>query len=360
MGGTVMAVSKYTAKDGKIKWYFSVRYTDWTGERKRKKQEGFKTQRDAKEAETKFLNSCRTDITITFENLVEAYLKDCRVHIASTTMQTKEHIINTKILPYFANLPLNAIDVSIVRKWQNELITHEQGYSPTYLKTINNNLSAIFNYAMKYYKLPSNPARLCGSMGKKQAENMDFWTLAEFQQFIQATENDITAKTIFNLFFFSGIREGELLALTLNDFDFDKSTVSINKSYAVVKGEAVIKEPKTPKSKREVSLPSPLMDMIKEYSSKLYDYTPTQRLFPTGKTSLHRDMKKYCELSGVRKIRIHDLRHSHASLLIEMGVSPLQISERLGHEDIQTTLNIYSHLYPNKQGELADKLAQFM
>ena len=88
-----MAVNKYTAKNGKIKWYYSVRYKDWTGEVIRKKQEGFKTQREAKEAEAKFLNSCRTDVTITFENLVEAYLKGCRVHIASTTMQTKEHII---------------------------------------------------------------------------------------------------------------------------------------------------------------------------------------------------------------------------------------------------------------------------
>ena len=355
-----MAVSKYTAKDGKVKWYFSVRYTDWTGERKRKKQEGFKTQREAKEAEANFLNSCRTDVTITFENLVTAYIEDCKVRLAPTTMETKAHIIKTKILPYFANLPLNTIDITTVRKWQNELITRENGYSQTYLKTVNNQLSAIFNFAMKYYKLPTNPARLCGSMGKKQADDMDFWTVAEFQQFIKATEDDITAKTIFNLFFYSGIREGELLALTLNDFNFENNSVFISKSYAVVRGEQIIKEPKTPKSKRPIALPLPIMEMIKEYASHLYGYTPDQRLFPTAKSSLHRDMLKYCTASGVRKIRIHDLRHSHASMLIEMGISPLQISERLGHEDVQTTLNIYSHLYPNKQEELAEKLAEFI
>lgn len=197
-------------------------------------------------------------------------------------------------------------------------------------------------------------------MGKKQAEGIDFWTVAEFQQFIKATEDDITAKTIFNLFFYSGMREGELLALTLNDFNFDNSTVSINKSFAVVRGKQIIKEPKTPKSKRVVTLPLPVMEMIKGYASHLYGYTPEQRLFPTVKSTLNRTMQKYCEASGVRKIRIHDLRHSHASLLIEMGISPLQISERLGHEDIQTTLNIYSHLYPNKQEELAEKLAGFI
>ncbi len=355
-----MAVNKYTATDGKTKWYYSVRYTDWTGEPKRKKKEGFKTQREAKEAETKFLNSCRTDVTITFENLVTHYLDDCKARLAPTTMANKIHLISTKLLPYFGNLPLNAIDIATVRKWQNELIVDESEYSQTYLKTINNQLSAIFNFAVKYYKLPQNPARLCGSMGKKKAESMDFWTVAEFQQFIEATKDDITAKAIFSLFFFSGMREGELLALTLNDFDFEKNAVSINKSFAVVDKKVIIKEPKTPKSKRVVTLPAPLMDTIQEYASKLYGYEAEQRLFPTVKSSLHRMMQKYCTASGVRKIRIHDLRHSHASLLIELGVSPLLISERLGHEDIETTLGTYSHLYPNKQGELAEKLAEFM
>ena len=355
-----MAVSKYTAKNGKVKWYFSVRYTDWTGECKRKKQEGFKTQREAKEAEANFLNSCRTDVTITFENLVTAYIEDCKVRLASTTMATKEHIIITKILPYFSDLPLNAIDIATIRKWQNELLTHEKEYSQTYLKTVNNQLSAIFNFATKYYKLPTNPARLCGSMEKKKAEDMDFWTVAEFQQFIKATENDITAKTIFNLFFYSGIREGELLALTLNDFNSENNSVFINKSYAMVNSQPIIKEPKTPKSKRLVTLPTRIMEMVKEYAEQLCGYTPDQRLFPTAKSSLYKYMVRYSKASGVRKIRIHDLRHSHAGLLIEMGISPLQISERLGHEDVQTTLNTYSHLYPQKQEELAERLSDFI
>ena len=92
----------------------------------------------------------------------------------------------------------------------------------------------------------------------------------------------------------------------------------------------------------------------------IYGYKPNERLFPTTKSSLYRAMKKYSELAGVKKIRIHDLRHSHASLLIEKGVPPLAISERLGHEDIQTTLNTYSHLYPNKQNEIADMLSSLM
>lgn len=235
-----------------------------------------------------------------------------------------------------------------------------KSYSQTYLRQIHNQLSTIFNFGIRYYGLTRNPAQLCGSMGKQNAEKFDFWTYDEFQQFIQTTKSDISAWTIFNLFFYSGMRVGELLALTLNDFDFEKNIVSINKSVAVVKGEQTVKKPKTEKSMRTIALPSPIMDMIKTYADRRYDYNPADKLFLSSKTSLHRDMKKYCEISGVRKIKIHELRHSHASHLIELGVSPLTISERLGHEDIKTTLNTYSHLYPNKQNEVAEMLTDFV
>lgn len=360
-----MAVQKYTAKNGKQLWRFSVWYTDWTGERKRKKQEGFKTQREAKEAEEHFLDSNQTGASITFENLVKAYLENRSVRIEQTTLATKGHMIKTKLLPYFGKLPVNAIDTATVMKWQTELMNYRnpktgQPYSQTYLRQIHNQLSTIFNFAVKYYGLIKNPAQLCGSMGKQNAEKFDFWTYDEFKKFIQSAKEDITAYTIFNLFFYSGMREGELLALTLNDLDFEKNTVSISKSLAVVNGEAVSKCTKTPKSNRVIALPVPVMDMVKAYASGLYKYKPASRLFQASKTSLHRDMRKYCEASGIRKIKVHELRHSHASHLIELGVSPLTISERLGHEDIKTTLNTYSHLYPNKQSEIAEILTEYV
>ena len=360
-----MAVQKYTAKNGKQLWYFSVRYTDWTGEKKRKKQEGFKTQREAKEAEAKFLNSKKTDIDITFANLVEVYNENRAARIEKTTMATKEHMIKTKLLPYFGKLPLSAIDTATVMKWQTELINYRnpqngKPYSQTYLRQIHNQLSTIFNFAIRYYGLARNPAQLCGSMGKQNADKFDFWTYDEFQTFIEATKEDISAHTIFSLFFYSGMRLGELLALTLEDFDFEKNTVSITKSLAVIEGEAVAKCTKTPKSNRVIALPQPIMDMVKEYANQLYGYNPKKRLFEEGKTSIHRDMKKYCEISGIRKIRVHEIRHSHASHLIELGVAPLTISERLGHEDIKTTLNTYSHLYPNKQSEVAEMLTEYV
>ncbi len=196
-------------------------------------------------------------------------------------------------------------------------------------------------------------------MGKKNADCMLFWTVDEFKRFIAVVSDKIVSTAIFNLLFWSGMRSGEMLALTLNDFDFDANTVSINKNYARLNNEALILEPKTPKSKRKVTLSPFVCDLIKSYAKKLVAYEPNERLFTVTKHYLKHEMDRGCKKSGVKVIRIHDLRHSHASLLIEMGFSPLLISERLGHEDIKTTLQTYSHLYPNKQGEVAERLQSF-
>lgn len=91
------------------------------------------------------------------------------MHLKPTTLANKEHLITTKLLPYFGDMRICDIDIATIRKWQNELISHENGYAPTYSKTVHNQLSAIFNFAVKYYKLPSNPASACGSMGKKKS-----------------------------------------------------------------------------------------------------------------------------------------------------------------------------------------------
>ena len=338
-------------------WTVKVRYTDWTGTAKQKKKEGFKTKKEAQSFELDFLNSCKTDINITFENLVIDYMDDCKTRLKPTTFANKEVLIRTKILPYFAKMSLNTIEVSTVRKWQNELIKDSRNYAPTYLKTVHNQLSAILNYAVKYYSLPFNPAARCGSMGKKNAESMQIWTKDQFDEFIKALSNKPASKLIFTLLFYSGMRSGELLALTLNDFDFEKGTVNINKNYARLNGADLIQEPKTPKSRRIVTIPPQILNMVKEYVQNLYEYEANERLFTITKFFLKHEMPEGCKESGVNRIRIHDLRHSHASLLIELGFSPLLISERLGHENIETTLNTYSHLYPNKHGEVSAKLS---
>lgn len=344
--------------DTRNTWYASFYYTDWMGNKKRKKKEGFKTKKEAQDFEREFLNKAHASVDMAFGSLVELYMEDSQSRLKPTTLENKKYLIDLKVLPFFKDMPLNTINATTVRKWQNELISHENNYSQTYLKTINNQLSAIFNFAVKYYKLPSNPVRTCGSMGKKNADSMKFWTTEEFNKFIAAVEDKLLSKVVYEVMFWTGIRSGELLALTLNDFDLEAQTVSINKNYARMGSQDLILEPKTPKSKRVITIPRFLVDMVKDYASKLLEYEPDERLFQVTKSYLHSEMTRGSKKAKVKRIRVHDLRHSHASLLIEMGFSPLLISERLGHENIETTLQTYSHLYPNKHTEVADKLQQ--
>lgn len=338
-------------------WFAKFNYIDWTGAVKQKLKRGFKTQRDAKAFERGFLEKSQASSEMKFGTLVDLYMEDCKTRLKPTTYENKCFVIYTKVLPFFKDMQINMIEPATIRRWQNELLSDEKGYSQTYLKTVNNQVSAIFNYAMKYYKLPNNPARIAGSMGKKNADDMHFWTADEFNKFIAYSDNP-TYTVMYELLFWTGIRIGECLALTLYDFNFETNTVSISKNFAKVQKQDYILEPKTPKSKRIITIPPFLCDMIQDHVSKLYDYEAHRRLFPIYRSTLNRHLDRTCRKSGVKKIRIHDLRHSHASLLIEMNFSPLLISERLGHENIETTLQTYSHLYPNKHGEVAERLQE--
>ncbi len=346
-----------TYKDAKTGlWYCKFVFSDWTGNRKQKKKMGFKLQKEAKAYEVEFLQKAHASCDMNLSSIVSLYMEDCKARLKPTTYAGKEFLINTHVLPFFGSMPVNTITATTIRKWQTEMMCNNNNYSETYLKTIHNQVSAIFNFACKYYKLPENPARLCGSMGRKNADSMQFWTIDEFKRFIASVDDKMVSTIVFSLLFWTGMRSGEMLALTLNDFDFESKTVLINKSYARLKNEDLILEPKTPKSKRKIALSPFLCDMINEYVEKLVYYDPMDRLFNITKYYLQHEMDRGCKKSGVKRIRVHDLRHSHASLLIEMGFSPLLISERLGHEDIKTTLQTYSHLYPNKQAEVAERL----
>lgn len=337
-------------------WTSQFYYTDWQGNKKKKKKRGFTTKKEALEYEREFLLKKSSDITMTFNSLYELYMEDMGSRLRKSTMANKKFMIGLKVLPYFKDKPINEIKATDIRKWQNELLNNEKQYSQTYLKTINNQLVALFNYAVKYYDLKENPCHKAGSMGKKNADEMLFWTREEYQQFIPYVSDKPQSKAAFETLYWTGVRIGELMAITLNDIDFDNKTISISKSIQRLNREDIITAPKTPKSNRVIPITDFLSDDLKSYTSKLYDIKPTDRIFPFTKFFLHHEMDRGCKKSGVKRIRLHDIRHSHASLLIELGFTPLLIAERLGHEKIETTLNTYSHLYPNKQTQVVDAL----
>ena len=342
-------------KDKKTgKWLIQYRYTDWQGKRRKSTKRGFATKREAEEWLRNFLITQKADFDMKFEDFWKMYCADMETRLREHTMRTKKYIVELKILPYFGNKRVNDITAADIRQWQNELI--KMGYSPTYLKTINNQLSAIFNYAVRYYDLKSNPCAKAGSMGKSKAEEMDFWTGEEFRKFIDSVMNKRLSYMAFMTLYWTGMRLGELLALNPKDVDLKKRTIFITKSYQRLGKKDVITPPKTPKSKRVITIPEFLAADIKDYMDSLYDLQENDRLFPITKYYLEHEMQRGIKESGVKRIRVHDLRHSHASMLIELGFSPLEIANRLGHEKVETTLNTYAHLYPNKQAKLADRL----
>ena len=342
-------------KDKKTgKWLIQYRYTDWQGKRRKSTKRGFATKREAEEWLRNFLITQKADFDMKFADFWKMYCADMETRLREHTMRTKKYIVELKILPYFGNKRVNDITAADIRQWQNELI--KMGYSPTYLKTINNQLSAIFNYAVRYYDLKSNPCAKAGSMGKSKAEEMDFWTGEEFRKFIDSVMNKRLSYMAFMTLYWTGMRMGELLALNPKDVDLEKRTISITKSYQRLGKKDVITPPKTPKSKRVITILEFLAADIKDYMDSLYELQENDRLFPITKYYLEHEMQRGIKESGVKRIRVHDLRHSHASMLIELGFSPLEIANRLGHEKVETTLNTYAHLYPNKQTKLAERL----
>ena len=192
-------------------------------------------------------------------------------------------------------------------------------------------------------------------MGKKKNREMLFWTKEEYLKFANAMMDKPMSFYAFEMLYWTGIREGELLALTPADFDFEKRTVTINKSFQHLNGRDIITSPKTEKSNRTIQLPKFLCDEMQDYLKMLYDVGLEDRMFPVTKSYLHREMDRGAKEAGVKRIRIHDIRHSHVSLLIDMGFSATAIADRVGHESIDITYN-YAHLFPSKQAEMADKL----
>ena len=215
---------------------------------------------------------------MSFQSFVDIYLTDLEPRIKRNTFLTKKHIIETKILPYFGKRKLDDIRTSDVIQWQNEIMKLEKDNGELFSQT----------YAFE----------------------MLYWT---------------------------GIREGELLALTPADFNFEKKTLRINKSYQRLEGEDVITDPKTPKSNRTIVMPDFLAIEMEDFIKSIYGIKMDDRIFTISKSYLHHEMDRGAKLAGVKRIRIHGLRHSHISLLINLGFSALAIGERVGHEAVDIT-----------------------
>ncbi len=336
-------------------WYFKCNYRDWQGEIKTKMKRGFATKKEAQKCEREFIEMQSGNMNMKLANFVEVYFNDKGTRLKERSIMTKRTLIETKIIPYFGEKPMNEITAVDIIKWQNMLMNQE--YSPTYLRMIQNQLTALFNHAERFYDLRDNPCKKVDKMGRSNARELNFWTKDEYEVFIKGFgAEDEMYRIIFQMLFWLGCRIGEVLALTASDIDLENGTISVSKTYFRRNKTDYITSPKTESSNRKITIPKFLRGEIKEYLDRQYELAPEDRIFPITDRAVQKKMKQKTEEAKLKPIRVHDLRHSHIALLIEKGLQPLVIAQRVGHDSVNTTMNIYGHLYPNKQKEVANLL----
>lgn len=297
-------------------------------------------------------------MAMTFAEFYEVYKADVRPRLREHTWRNKDYLVRSKIMPYFKNYRMSEIQGIDIIRWQNDLMkgnNNGQGYAPTYLRTVNNQLSAVLNHAARYYGFHPNPAVRTMKMGGKETSKMQFWTKEEYLKFADEMMEKPREFLMFEILYWTGIREGEMLALMPSAFDPSRGTMRIDKSYQRFDGRDVITDPKTPKSIRTIKLSRFLVEEIADYLKRRPEISPNDRMSPVTKYQISRAMKNGCRKSGVKKIRLHDLHHSHVSLLIDKGFIALAIAERMGHEATDITFR-YAHLFPTVQENMASVL----
>ena len=338
-------------------WYCEFRYKEVNGISRKKKKRGFKTKKEASEYERSFLSQLSTKAeTIYFKDLAEIYLKDMETRLKASSFNNKKKIFRLKLMPFFQDMLVGNITPVVIRKWQNEEL--KNNYKKSYFATIQKELSAIMNYAVKFYNLPFNPVAKAGKITASpllhEKGEIKVWSLKEFNEFIGYVKN-YELYTIFNLLYFTGARIGEILALNHRDFDFKNQTMRINKNFQKINGKEYITTPKTKSSVRTIKIPTFLCEIIRQYFNKLYDIE-IERIFNVSRTNIHRCKNSIIKKYNLKSIRLHDFRHSHASILLNEGVNIIAVSKRLGHESIKMTLDTYSHLMDGNEDKLIDTL----
>ena len=321
---------------------------------KRFHKRGFRTKREAEEYEANYKRKVRHDMSMLFDDFVNCYFEDKKNRLKERTYHTKKYMVDSRVIPYFTGKKMNEITTKDILDWQNAMI--DMGFSETYQRMLQNQVTALFSHAERFYDLHSNPCKKVDKIGKANANELQFWTLDQYRLFIATFNKSDYYFVLFELLFWTGMRCGELLALTYADIDFENNQININKTYYRKNKKDIITTPKTEKSIRTVEMPHFLTNELQQYVNTIYKIAPNQRLFPIGAKAVQNKMRRHMLKADVPFIRVHDLRHSHAALLIHMGVQPIAISQRLGHENVTTTMNTYGHLYPNTQRDITDKL----
>lgn len=290
---------------------------------------------------------------ITFEQAYNQYLKYIENRLKEQSIRSLKDKFKNHILPYFRDKNIYEIKEVDYIDFQNYV--ESEGYSYNTMKNIHFILSGFFNYLVSFYNLPNNIIKKvgCFKFKNRKCKEHDFYTLKEFKSFIKCVD-EYVYKQFFNLMFYTGTRPGEAMALKFSDLSY--RMININKTIDE-HGSRTIGTPKTQSSYRNIFIDKKLYkDLLKlkkcyqeEYKNNDYDYFIFGGMKPLSPTSINRRKEKACNLANIRKIKLHEFRHSHATLLLNKGIVIHDISKRLGHSDVSTTLNIYTHSIDKQQ-----------
>ena len=351
-------------------YYFraNLGYDAVTGKQIQKYRSGFSTKKEARAEYSKLILAAEEGLAMekkqpSFKQFIEEiYLPWYKTQVKESTYKNRLNTIE-KHFKFFYRKKVNEIEPIHVQTWQLKLA---KDYSPNYVRIIQGMLSLAFDRAIILGLAKKNPARMVGNIKSKKVK-VDFWTLEEFQKVISLLyKGDYYEHYLFICFwllFTTGLRIGEAAALQWEDIDFDSGIISVTKTlYYKSMNEYKFVDPKTSASIRTVVIDKDTIRELKDWMEvqkkvlKDCNFVLSYSGIPTSKHTLPRALEKLAGLAGVHRIKIHALRHSHVALLISMGVNPLIVKDRLGHEKIQTTLGTYGHLYPNSNFEVAKML----
>ena len=337
-------------------WYVQFRYKDYTGVLKSTTKRGFERKKDALKYEKDFKELHSGSLNFPFHFLVDRYLEHVKGKVRENTYDTIKYSIELYITPFFKDMLLSQITTKNIIDWHDKVLV-PASLADTYLRSINARLSSIFNYAKKYYGLSQNPVKLAGSLGSlTRKQEYDIWTRKELETFCEQIEKGYSScrwhAIIYRVLFYTGMRPSEALALQESDINIEKKTISITKSYHRSKKGYYITDTKNKYSRRVVAIPTFLADELKDYLQKFKSLGYSGRIFPTSVGTLNCRLKRNAKKLGIKKIRLYDLRHSHASALISANLDINLIAKRMGHSSPATTLRVYSHFYGDKNKDI--------
>lgn len=358
--------SKNPTKDGR-QYFFRIKYKDIRGITHDYTSQKYKTQKEAvneealyriKVGERKVNNS-----SITIGQVYEEYLV---IHSTQIKKQSVSRIKDKyKHLSPYSSLAINKLDINNIAKIRNNLLENNfLGYNRK--NEILELLKRLIRFSNKYYNTSIESLKYIEYFKDKNAKSkeMDFFTYEEYKKFDSVIDKHIW-HTFFEILYFMGLRQGECQALNWNDIDFKNKKLNISKTLtSKIKGENwSISSPKTKNSIRILPLPNVIAEDLKTmYNdvSKLKDFENTWFVFgnslPFKENNIANHKNKYCEIAGIKQIRIHDFRHSCASFLINQGATITLVSKYLGHSKVSITLDIYSHFYKSELDNIVERI----